>query len=133
MQNEDAARQALGSMKKGGVVPKTGPYILHEGEKVVPKDKVQKMDKDSMKKEVMKKATAGLGGKEKKKHKIHMHIQPIEDGRFMVDHEYRGGEEPMEGTKHAPQNIQELLDHVKKHYGEEMAESAKEKAGEEAE
>jgi hypothetical protein len=131
MLNEDAALKALGSMKSGGTVPKTGPYILHEGEKVVPKKQANGMKneksgkpKEDAKKEVMKKATAGLGGDKKKKHRLHMHIRPVEDGRFTVDHEYRGGQEPMpESTTHAPQDIQELLDHVKRHYSEEMDEA----------
>ena len=32
----------LGSLKEGGTVKKTGPYELHEGEKVVPKNRKKK-------------------------------------------------------------------------------------------
>jgi hypothetical protein len=33
-----AKQQIMGSFKKGGEVPKTGNYKLHEGEQVVPND-----------------------------------------------------------------------------------------------
>lgn len=33
------AQPVMGTFKKGGKVPKTGKYILHSGEKVVPKGK----------------------------------------------------------------------------------------------
>lgn len=32
-------------MKKGGRVKKTGPHMLHKGEKVIPKDKAGKAGK----------------------------------------------------------------------------------------
>lgn len=35
----------LGQFKKGGMVKKTGAYILHKGEKVIPSKKVKKMKK----------------------------------------------------------------------------------------
>jgi len=36
---------ALGSYKKGGTIPKTGPYKLHKGEYVVPKKHAAKVKK----------------------------------------------------------------------------------------
>lgn len=36
---------AMGSFKKGGSVPKTGPYKLHKGEFVVPKKHAAKVKK----------------------------------------------------------------------------------------
>jgi hypothetical protein len=114
----------IGSMKKGGTVKQTGPYQLHKGEKVVPAD-------------VMKKATAGLGGSKKSKRKLQMVIRPTDDDRFHVQHSYSGGEQtdsPMQSTEHAPSSLEELLTHVKNHYGEEQAEggsgSAKEESAE---
>lgn len=101
--------KALGSFKKGGTVPKTGVYKLHEGEQVIPA-------------EIMDKATSALGGPKKMKKKLHMNIEPTDDDRFHVMHSYSGGDktEPMmENTKHAPSSLAELLEHVKNHYGEE--------------
>ena len=45
---KDASNVAkvMGSFKKGGIVPKTGAYKLHEGEQVIPKDKVQGRNSD---------------------------------------------------------------------------------------
>lgn len=40
-----APKALLGSMKKGGMVKQTGPYLLHKGEKVVPVKDVQKVNK----------------------------------------------------------------------------------------
>ena len=34
--NQQQTKAVLGSMKKGGKVPKTGVYQLHKGEKVIP-------------------------------------------------------------------------------------------------
>ena len=38
-------RKLLGSMKKGGMVKKTGAYMLHAGERVVPAKDVKKVEK----------------------------------------------------------------------------------------
>lgn len=37
-------RKLMGSMKKGGMVKKTGAYMLHAGERVVPAKDVKKVD-----------------------------------------------------------------------------------------
>ena len=56
-------QKPLGSFKAGtDYVPKTGPYQLHEGEKVVPKDKNMENMKDKM--------MASLGGDKKPKKEI---------------------------------------------------------------
>lgn len=56
----------IASFKKGGTVPKTGVYKLHEGEKVIPKDKV--MD------------TSIISGKAKPKAKGKLHLVPPSEG-----------------------------------------------------
>lgn len=33
---EGGAKKILGAFKDGGTIPKTGPYIMHEGEEVIP-------------------------------------------------------------------------------------------------
>lgn len=109
-------KQVIPSMKKGGMVKETGPHLLHKGEAVVPA-------------EIMDKATSALGGSKKPKKKLQMNIKPTDDDRFHVTHMYSGGEKtdmPMENTEHAPSNLQELIDHVKKHYSPEPEEKPKE-------
>lgn len=108
--------KSLGSFKKGGTVPKTGVYKLHEGEQVIPS-------------EIMDKATSALGGPKKSKKKLHMNIKPTDDDRFHVVHTYSGGEKtdmPTENTEHAPSSLKELLAHVEKHYSPESEEKPKE-------
>lgn len=123
MENESAA---LGSMKKGGKIPKTGLYKMHQGEDVV------KADKSNLD-EVMKRATDGLGAAaDRVKSKLSMRIEPTDDSRFIVDHEYRGGKEPMpKSERHAPGNLDELVAHVKKHYSPQMPDKADEPDGDE--
>ncbi len=41
-------KPTIGSFKKGGMVHKTGPYLLHKGEYVVNKDGVDKAHKSWM-------------------------------------------------------------------------------------
>lgn len=62
--------------------------------------------------DLMKKATSGLhkGGK------LHMHIHPSDDKKFIVQHTYHGGEPTQENSEHAPSTLEELLAHVKQHY-----------------
>jgi len=107
-------------------VHKFGPDKLPEGS---PKS-------ETLTSAILSKATAALGDKPKKASaKLHMHIHPVEDGRFHVAHEYRGGdmsETSKPSTEHAPGSIKELLDHVKKHYStEEASEGAADSPAEE--
>ena len=37
-------REPMPSYKKGGTVKKTGPALVHKGEKVIPKEKAKKME-----------------------------------------------------------------------------------------
>jgi len=98
--------KVLGSMKKGGKIAKTGVYRMHKGEEVV------KSDKSNLQ-EVMDRATKGLAGN---KSKLHMSIEPTDDGRFVVDHEHRGGSDPMPSRqRHAPADLKELVEHIKSH------------------
>jgi hypothetical protein len=55
-----------------------------------------------------------------KKHKLHMTISPLDDNRFHVQHDYRGGntQEPTpERGEYAPANVRELVAHIGNHYG----------------
>lgn len=84
-QNREAV---LGSFKKGGDVKKTGNYKLHEGEKVVPADKADKVN------DLMKKAEGALTkeeksrGSKKAKHNFkHTHVEHHKhDGSHTVRH-----------------------------------------------
>lgn len=63
------------------------------------------------------------GGKPKKSAKLHMNIHKMDDGKFLVQHDYRGGTEPTpESSQHAPASMKELVAHLGKHYGEDAPE-----------
>jgi hypothetical protein len=108
----EAAKWAkpLGSMKKGGKVPKTGMYQLHAGEHVVP----------------ARAASALGGGKPAKKkgsgkvpHK--MITEHMDDGSFQITHEHKPSMEPGQATqppeKFTAANAKHLVRHVKQTYG----------------
>jgi hypothetical protein len=60
----------------------------------------------------------GSGKKGKKKAKLHMHIRPLDDGKYHVQHQMSGGDEgSSEASEHAPANLKALLDHIGQHYG----------------
>jgi hypothetical protein len=98
----------LGSMKKGGKVPKTGMYQLHAGEKVVPA-----------------RAASALGGNKppkkkgsgKKPHK--MVIEHMDDNTFGIEHLHKpsdtGHTQPPE--KFTAANPKHLTRHVRNTYG----------------
>jgi hypothetical protein len=80
-QNKQALGGMLGSMKHGGTVHKTGPYLLHEGETVVPKDKA--MSKKNS----------------KPKHGIkHTHIEHHTDKSHTIRHSMMDGSEQSAAT-----------------------------------
>lgn len=90
-------QEIMGSMKKGGTVPKTGPYKLHKGEKVIPADKVKTMASK------MADATKGLGAPDKApraKKAIHMHIEPTDNKGFIVHHHEQENGLPTGKVKH---------------------------------
>jgi hypothetical protein len=108
----------LGSMKKGGKVPKTGIYQLHAGEKVVPA------------------GAAALGGKKsktpkkgsgKKPHK--MVIEHNDDSTFSIMHQHKSpemGQAPQPDEKFSAPNVKRLKQHV----GMTFAPEAEPEAGE---
>lgn len=110
--------KALGSFKKGGTVPKTGNYKLHEGEKVLTKEKAKQMDT-----KMMDAASSALGksspSKPTMKAKLHMRITPTDNGTYVVDHEHRGGSEGemKPPAQHGVMDVKSLLKHVGDHYG----------------
>jgi hypothetical protein len=104
------------SYEHGGEVTETGLALLHKGEHVVSKEETKNMPDL---KELMG-AALGSGKAKKKKAKLHMNIHRMTDGKFHVEHSYRGGEEPMpEGSEHAPANLAELKAHMDAHFGPE--------------
>jgi hypothetical protein len=117
--------EKIKSYESGGTVTETGLALVHKGEQVIPRG--ENMEGGSLK-ELM---AAHLGsGEKKKKAKLHMNIHKLDDGKFMVEHSYRGNEPTPESTQHAPANLKELHAHLDEHYGPEESESPAEAAAE---
>jgi hypothetical protein len=98
------------SYEKGtDYVPKTGPAILHKGEKVVPKDKNMKSVTDKMK--------ASLSGDDKPKKEIkEMHIRKTANGHHIVKHIHHApAHHPDE--EHSMNDLSELHAHLDQHAG----------------
>jgi hypothetical protein len=72
------------------------------------------------------------------KAKLRMTIKPTDNDRFVVDHESMGSEGMQPPTQHSLNDVDELVEHVKKSYGkkaaakEEKSEPAAEKMAEAA-
>ena len=107
----------LGSFKKGGKVPKTGVYKLHEGEQVVPVGKVA--------------GALGSGSKPKKKgsgkapHK--MTIRKMDDNSFHVMHDHQSSNKQEMGTTPPSEeftvpNAKRLTQHVRQTFAPGMPE-----------
>jgi hypothetical protein len=102
----------LGSMKKGGTIPKTGLYKLHKDEKVVPADKAKTMAKKSM-----DHATDGLAAAPKAKRSkkaIHLSIEPTDNKGFIVKHTEHTDGMPGKTKHHVFQHAAEMHKHVMK-------------------
>jgi hypothetical protein len=97
----------LGSMKKGGKIPKTGMYQLHAGEKVVPARAASALGSKPPKKK----------GSGKKPHK--MVIEHMDDNTFGIEHLHKpsdmGQSQPPERFTAA--NPKHLTRHVRNTYG----------------
>lgn len=106
----EQSSKALGTFKKGGVVPKTGNYKLHQGEKVIPAEKAN-MDKNQM-----DMASAAMKAAKKPGKKLRMTIEQTDNDRFMVDHDEQG-QEPNSRSRHAMSDVKELHQHIDKHFG----------------
>jgi len=117
-QQAKAVSPTLGGFKDGGTVPKTGKYLLHKDEKVIPAEKAKQMDT-----KVMDAASQALGkaspSKPTMKAKLHMRITPTDNGGFVMDHEHRGGSEGemKPPAQHVAMTVKDLLRHVGDHYG----------------
>jgi hypothetical protein len=106
------AERPLGSFKKGtDYVPKTGNYKLHEGEKVVPKDK----NMDSMKDKMME-SLGGASKKPKKEIKEMVHSKTT-NGKHLVVHKHHHPEHHPDET-HSLENMEALKAHMEDHAGE---------------
>lgn len=113
----------LGSFKHGtDYVPKTGAYKLHEGEKVIPKEKNMK--------DIMSMTASGMGGKSEapKKEIKEMRIRKSHSGGHIIEHHHHHPEHhPME--EHTTKNMDELHDHMEDHSGSENPGEAEADAG----
>lgn len=110
--NQIARREIMGSMKKGGTIPKTGLYKMHKDEKVIPADKAK-----AMKKKEMDKATDGLASAPKAKRgrkEIHMTIKPTSNKGFIVEHAEHTDGMPSKHKSHAFAHAAEMHKHVAK-------------------
>lgn len=112
-------------MKKGGVVPKTGNYKMHEGEDVVTADK-------SNLQEVIDRAKDALGGPMRPKHGMRStHIDHHSNGSHTVRHSPLGGSEMgkiPEETSYAVKDTNELQDKIKEYLGDKEAPAAPSKS-----
>ena len=112
--NQLQRREIMGSMKKGGRIPKTGLYKMHKDEKVIPADKAK-----AMKKKEMDKATDGLASAPKAKRskkEIHMTIKPTSNKGFIVEHTEHSDGMPSKSKSHAFAHAAEMHKHVAKIY-----------------
>lgn len=129
--NELQRRAILGSYKKGGTVPKTGAYILHKDEKVIPAKKANNMKKE------METAAMGLGQQQKPvrvKKTIHMTIEPTDNKGFTVaNQEHHDGMPTGKSKKHAFSNAHDMHQHVMKTYPAPAAPEKETKAEEKKE
>ena len=114
----------LVKMHKGGMVPKTGPYQLKKGEKVIPANKVKTMASK------MDAATKGLGAPDKParvKKTTHMHIEPTDNKGFIVKHvEHENGMPNGKTKHHVFTKAKDMHAHVAKTYPMPAAEAAPE-------
>ncbi len=98
------AMKPLGSYKSGTpYVPKTGNYTLHEGERVVPKEKNTMNAADAM---------AGITGKSKPPKKIHkITTHKSDDGKMIHTHQHHHPAHHPDET-HVSNNMKEATDHM---------------------
>lgn len=121
--NTDEMRKPLGSLPsyKDGVdsVPKDGPAMLHEGEKVVPEEK----NADSQKR--VKSALGGDGpkqlkakkGSKKQVHKITVHRAA--NGGVVLEHHMGDGDSEM----HHHPNFDGAINHMREHFQDSASQS----------
>lgn len=118
----------LGSFKHGtNYVPKTGPYILHEGEKVTSKEK------NMASKDVYQGAAESLGGhepaKKPKKEIKHINVRKGHGGKgYIAEHHHTHPEHhPME--EHVLPNQDAMMDHMMQNMGQPNPGEAEADAG----
>ena len=133
-------KNKLISLKYGGKVPKTGPYLLHKGEQVTPANKENKMadKKTASKKPEAKKTDSAMDGlgkpsgeaKARVKKAIHMHIEPTDNKGFIVKHVNHENGMPTGKTKsHVFNKASEMHKHVAKTFPAPAAELAADAGG----
>jgi hypothetical protein len=105
----------LGQMHDGGTVPKTGPYIMKEGEKVLTQGDHAKL-KSAM--GLAHSVLADAPDAEVQPPKVirAMHIRKASDGSHVIEHHHVNFSHPME--EHTAKNMDELHDHLEQHWGE---------------
>lgn len=112
--NTDEMTKPLGQMHSGGTVPKTGPYVLKEGEKVLTQGQHNHL------KNAMGLAHDALSGPEhdNKPAKIvkEMHIRKTDNGGYIAKHIHTSFEHPDE--EHVHPHTDALHDHIEAHWGE---------------
>lgn len=125
--NTDEMTKPLGQMHSGGTVPKTGPYVLKEGEKVLTQGQHNHL-KNAM--GLAHSVLADAPDSEVQPPKVirAMHIRKASDGSHVIEHHHVSFSHPME--EHTAKNMDELHDHLEQHWGdpndgEEESESQK--------
>jgi hypothetical protein len=104
----------LGQMHDGGTVPKTGPYIMKEGEKVLTQGDHAKL-KSAM--GLAHSVLADAPDAEVQPPKVirAMHVRKASDGSHVIEHHHVNFSHPME--EHTAKNMDELHDHLEQHWG----------------
>jgi hypothetical protein len=105
----------LGQMHKGGTVPKTGPYIMKAGEKVLTPEQHGHITS------ALSLAQSALSHEPEKQPEVpkdihEMHVRKADNGGFVVKHIHKHFEHPPEEHVHA--NMDSLHDHLEQHWGE---------------
>lgn len=105
----------LGQMHAGGTVPKTGAYVMREGEKVLTPEQHGNL------KNAMSLAQSALShDQEEPQEPVKtiraMHIRKAADGSHVIEHHHVDFSHPME--EHTAKDTDELHDHIEQHWGE---------------
>lgn len=111
--NVSGYQKPLGQMHKGGTVPKTGPYIMKEGEKVLtPEQHGQLKNAMSLASSALSHDDQGPQEPEMPKHLREMHIKELHTGGFHVQkHDGKGGMTE-HGAPHNDAVVGHFMDHM---------------------
>lgn len=110
----------LGKMHKGGTVPKTGPYIMKAGEKVLTPEKHDKLKAAlDMAKDAMAHGEPDADDMMPAKKVKRMSIRKADKGGFIMNHMHHPPHEmPEHDEEHITPDMDGLKAHLDQHFGE---------------